>query len=383
MILRMKKLFQAVFAVVLLVLGISCGKQKSTDLPLTKYHKEALYITTNNSNLISYNPFTGVKNWEIFLRGNCEGVPVLYNKRLYAATNTGWLYGVDVITGDIVLEKQIQSAVRLSMALVGDKLIVASIDSLYSYDLNGNRIWAYDPGSGYSCTSSPQVNNGNVFIGINGTVRSINAANGAGIWASANLGSDILSSPRVSNGLVYFGGQDSKIYALDESTGNLKWEYTTGDKITTSSPMIYGGMCIIGSTDYGIYCIDTTSSTMPPAGELRWEFPTGDKVNSSATVHTPSNTVLIGGHDFNLYAIDHVSGVLKWKYPAGSIIKSSPLVYGEYAYFTAADRYLYCIDVRNGSTVWKSFLNGSTESSPMIDDTKTGVYPGISGMSAH
>jgi hypothetical protein len=156
----------------------------------------------------------------------------------------------------------------------------------------------------------------------------------------------------------------------------------TGDKII-SSPMVYGGMCIIGSADFGVYCIDTTSPSAPPAGELRWAYPTIDRVNSSATVHEASNTVLIGGHDFNLYAIDHVSGILKWKYPAGSLIKSSPVVYGNYVYFTAVDRYLYCVDVRNGSTVWKSFLNGSTESSPMVDDLKNGQYPGVSGMSKY
>jgi outer membrane protein assembly factor BamB len=214
-------------------------------------------------------------------------------------------------------------------------------------------------------------------------MHAVNASTGAAVWTSAAVIGSILSSPRVSNGLVYYGATDKKIYAINENNGSLKWNYSTGD-IITSSPMVYGGMCIIGSTDYGLYCIDTTSPSTPPSGELRWKYMTNERINySSATIHEASNTLLIGGYDFNLYAIDHVSGTLKWKYPAGSLIKSSPVVYGNYVYFVAVDRYLYCVDVRNGSAVWKSYLNGSTESSPMVDDLQNGQYPSVSGMSKY
>ncbi|GBL35312.1 acyl-CoA synthetase family member 4 [Filimonas sp.] len=378
----MKKLTYLAYASLIVLLAISCGKQKSSDLPLPVDRKEAVYITTNNNNLISYNPYTGVKYWEVFFKGSSEGVPVLYKKKLYLTTNAGYFYAIDILKGEITIEKDLQKTSILSLAVDNDRIYMGSqTDSFYCYDLNGSKQWSYDPGT--QCKSSPQVANGRVYFGAGDKIHAINATNGAFVWTSPSAGGvDILSSPRVSNGLVYYGGQDKKIYAINESNGALKWQYMTGDKII-SSPMVYGGMCIIGSADFGVYCIDTTSPSAPPAGELRWAYPTIDRVNSSATVHEASNTVLIGGHDFNLYAIDHVSGILKWKYPAGSLIKSSPVVYGNYVYFTAVDRYLYCVDVRNGSTVWKSFLNGSTESSPMVDDLKNGQYPGVSGMSKY
>ena len=379
----MKKLRFLAYLLLLAVVINSCGKTMSGDLPLPTDRKEAVYITTNNNNLISYNPYTGAKQWEVIFKGASNGVPVLYKKKLYAITNNGYLYAIDILTGKISMENNILNPSLQSMAVDNDRLYIAGTDSLYCYDLNGNKIWSYDPGNGAFCTSSPQVANGHVYVAAGDKIHAVDAGNGSGIWTSPSAsGIDILSSPRVSNGLVYYGGQDKIIYAVNESNGSLKWKYTTADKIT-SSPMVYGGMCIIGSTDYGVYCIDTTSPSAPPAGELRWKYPTNDRVNSSATVHEASNTILIGGYDFNLYAIDHVTGQLKWKYPAGSIIKSSPVVYGDYVYFNAVDRYLYCVDVRNGSTVWKSFLNGTSESSPMVDDLKNGQYPGISGMSKY
>lgn len=379
---RMKKLFQlAVFASFLLLLN-ACSKNRSSDLPLPVVRKEAVYVTTNNNNLISYHPGTGAKQWEVNLKGSCEGVPVLYNKKLYLVTNAGYFYSIDILKGEIYLEKNIQKPNKLSMALNGSNLVMAGNDSLYCFTTNGDLVWNYSPGA--SCTSSPQVANGRVYVGAGPKIHAVDAGNGAGVWTSFSAsGLDILSSPRVSNGLVYFGGQDKYIYAANESNGSLKWRYLTNDKVV-SSPLVYGGMCIAGSADFGIYCIDTTSPTAPPNGELRWVYQTKERImNSSPAVHVPSNTILVGSYDFNLYAIDHVTGTLKWKYPAGSIIKSSPVVYGNYVYFSSVDRYLYCVDVRNGATVWKALMNGSTENSPMVDDLKNGIYPSVSGMSAN
>lgn len=383
----MKKLIYPVLLTLFAINFVSCKKQKSSDLPLPVSRKEAVYIATNNNNLISYNPNSGVKQWEVHFNGASEGVPVMYKKKLYVVTNTGYFYEIDIIKGEITLEKNISGVIsnmtnKLSIAQSGDRLFVPAKDSLFCLDLTGNKVWAYRPNTGNVPTSSPQVVNGHVYLGMGDQLIAVNESNGAYIW-DYPTSADITSSPRVSNGLVYFGSEDKNIYALNESNGSIKWQYTTNDKIHMSSPIVYGGMCIVGSYDFGIYCIDTTSPSFPPNGELRWKFPTTERIASSPTVHSPTNTILIGGYDYNLYAIDHVSGTLKWKYPAGSIIQSSPLVYGDYIYFTALDRYLYCVDARNGGIRWKSFLSATTESSPMADDLKTGLYPGCSGMSQY
>jgi outer membrane protein assembly factor BamB len=78
-----------------------------------------------------------------------------------------------------------------------------------------------------------------------------------------------------------------------------------------------------------------------------------------------------------------VSGTLRWKYPAGSLIKTSPVVFGNYVYFCSYDRYLYCVDVRDGRTIWKQFMNGNTQSSPVVDDLSNGIHATISGMSQY
>ncbi|HNB80842.1 MAG TPA: PQQ-binding-like beta-propeller repeat protein [Chitinophagaceae bacterium] len=360
--------------------ALSCGKTQSNDFPLPVVRKEAVFICTDNNNLISYDPYTGAKHWEVNFKGNSRGVPVLWKKKLYLVTNNGYFYAVDVLKGKISLEVNITNSSDYSLAVENDRLYMAS-DKLYCYDLNGTLVWQYDPLT--PCTASPTLVNGKVYVPANDRIHAVDAGSGSGVWTSPSAGGiNIQSSPRVSNGLVYFGGENKKIYALQQSDGSVRWEYLTGDRIK-SSPLVYGGMCICGSEDFGLYCIDTTSPTLPPNGELRWKYTTLDRISSSPAVHEASNTIIVGGYDFNLYAIDHVSGLLKWKYPAGSLIKSSPLVYGNYIFFTSYDRYLYCVDVRYGNTVWKSYINGNTDSSPMADDMTNGVYPTVSGMSKY
>ena len=56
---------------------------------------------------------------------------------------------------------------------------------------------------------------------------------------------------------------------------------------------------------------------------------------------------------------------------------------GNYVYFTSFDRYIYCVDVRDGRIIWKQFMNGNSLSSPVVDDTKTGIHSTISGMSPY
>lgn len=352
----------------------SCKKEKSTDTPAPKERKEAVIVATNNSTLISYDANNGSKIWEAILQGSCVGTPVLHQKRVYVHTNQGKLYSINILTGNI--EKTFSTpfgSSPFSILASDDKLFLSS-DKLYCIDTNFNQLWDYNGGT--DCSSSPQLFNDKLYVAMGDKINCVDL-NGNNVWQSAAVASGIItSSVKVIDNTVYFGAQDKKVYALNSDNGAVKWNYTTQDKVE-SSPMAYGGMCIIGGSDYNVYCLDLIDGT------LRWTYHTLERVISSPTVHPTSNTIIVGSYDFNLYGIDHVSGSLKWKYPSGSLIKSSPVVMGNLAYFTSFDKYIYCIDCRDGKLVWKAFLNANSEGSPIVDNTRTGLYSSESGMSEY
>jgi len=118
--------------------------------------------------------------------------------------------------------------------------------------------------------SSPAVAEGTVFVGSNdGNLYAVDAATGTQKWKFATKGEKrfaakhihgllpesepmpdpfdfYLSSPAVSNGVVYFGSGDGNVYALDADSGVLKWTFQTGD-VVHASPALAEGRLFIGS----------------------------------------------------------------------------------------------------------------------------------------
>ncbi|MGH9922764.1 MAG: PQQ-binding-like beta-propeller repeat protein, partial [Nitrososphaerales archaeon] len=57
---------------------------------------------------------------------------------------------------------------------------------------------------------------------------------------------------------------------------------------------------------------------------LRWNFPTGQRITSSPAIG-PDGTIYVGSYDSNLYALNP-DGSLKCSFKAGEMIDSSPAI---------------------------------------------------------
>ncbi len=64
----------------------------------------------------------------------------------------------------------------------------------------------------------------------------------------------------MTNGVVYIGSHDHKLYALDAITGAILWSYSMGDGID-SSPAVVNGVVYIGSYDGKVYAFHISSKT--------------------------------------------------------------------------------------------------------------------------
>ncbi|HYL27507.1 MAG TPA: PQQ-binding-like beta-propeller repeat protein, partial [Candidatus Nitrosotalea sp.] len=180
--------------------------------------------------------------------------------------------------------------------------------------------------------SSPTVSDGAVYIGAsNGRLYAVRLADGTPLWNFAAKGS-IDSTPAVAGGVVFFSSRDGNIYALDALTGAKRWSFATdGERRFTapgihgitpkhemmpdpfdvflSSPAVAGGVVYAGSGDHNVYALDAAT------GRLRWKFATANVVHASPAV--AGGTVFIGSWDRYLYALDARSGALKWKFATG------------------------------------------------------------------
>ena len=83
---------------------------------------------------------------------------------------------------------------------------------------------------------------------------------GTVLWKFETGGAVNNSSPAIgSDGTVYVGSHDHKVYAINGKSGVKLWEFETGDKVFSSPAIGSDGTVYVGSRDNKLYAIKTDS----------------------------------------------------------------------------------------------------------------------------
>jgi outer membrane protein assembly factor BamB len=279
-----------------------------------------------------------------------------------------------------------------SPAVANGTIYVGSSDhNFYAINLDSGTLkWKFKAKG--RIASSPAIADGLVYFeDWDGTFYALEAATGAVKWKFQTAGEHrftathlhgaqpaaesmpdpfdfYLSSPAIWNDAVYFGSGDGNIYALNASTGALKWKFKTGD-VVHASPAIADGTLFIGSWDSYFYALDAVT------GKEKWRFKTGEDadihnqvgIQSSAAV--ADGVVYFGCRDSNFYAVDANTGQLKWKFNnKGSWVIASPAVKAGKVYFATSDSgKFYSLDAKSGAQIFSlDFKGWPMFSSPAI-----------------
>ncbi|MDP2931493.1 MAG: PQQ-binding-like beta-propeller repeat protein [Chloroflexota bacterium] len=215
--------------------------------------------------------------------------------------------------------------------------------------------------------SGVAITDGDVYFGsMNGQMVGLHSAAGTQLWspftlepikstggfgcAPASTTVAIYGTPAAAGDLVYVAGYDGQVYAVNSSKGVLRWVYPR-QRPTTPQPVVGGLVTALGKVFFGldsgsVYSLDAET------GDLEWQFPTGDKVWSTPTID--SGTLYIGSFDKKLYALNAADGTKKWEFPTGGAIVSTPTVANGIVYFGSFDRQFYAVNAAGGSLKWKS-----------------------------
>jgi len=243
----------------------------------------------------------------------------------------------------------------------------------------GNSLWevqlkaSSQASRGFSCApgsttvaiyGTPIVEGDLVYVGgYNGKIYAINLNKGVERWVypREDYLQPIIGGVVVSQGKVYYGGSDGKVYALDAATGDREWEFQTGDKIW-STPAIGSDTLYVSSFDKKLYALSATD------GSKKWEFQTEGAIASTPLVY--NDTVYIGSFDRYLYAIDANDGSLKWKFMANNWFWARPVVYNNVIYAGCLDGNVYVLDAGSGNEFVDAIELGSPiSSSPVLVDS--------------
>jgi outer membrane protein assembly factor BamB len=219
--------------------------------------------------------------------------------------------------------------------------------------------------------SSPTVADGKVItFGVSGTLSCLDAATGKKLWRKDDFSGQwprfyTASSPIVTDGLciAVLGGQsEGGIVAYDLATGDQKWKWT-GDGAGYSSPEVMS----VGDTKMIVTLTAKKIVGLAVAdGKLLWEQPfVAQGMNyNAATPIVDGQTVFYAGSGRGTKAVkvektgDGFAAKELWSNPDNGVQFNSPVLKGGQIYGVSKDGILFCLDAKDGKTLWTTTLGG-------------------------
>lgn len=179
-----------------------------------------LFVPTYNGSLYALQISDGQILWtnSSAPSGYWDSSPVVVDDVIYICDNAGYARGIQSVTGETIWEKYISSwYIAATPAFAYGRMFFADqVDSFHCLEgLDGDQVWSV-PGVQHG---SPGIADGVVFFGEGadrdlGEIRALSAETGTEIWSYPTEGSEIFSSPAITDGIVYIAGMDWKLYAI-------------------------------------------------------------------------------------------------------------------------------------------------------------------------
>ena len=291
--------------------------------------------------------------WTYDADGPFWGSPVVANGTVYIGGTDNSLYAIDAETGTEEWTFPARHRIEATPAYSDGTVYVGSYDRhLYAVDAaDGAEQWSRSFGG--LIRGSPTVWDGSVYVGVgchnlacawyadetdvpeNGWIYSLDADSGETNWRYV-VGTEVVSTPAVTDELVYVGASDGSLYALRPASGDVEWTYDTRDMIWSSPAVAYGTVFI---TDWNgnVHAVDAET------GEETWLADTaGRYISGSVAVdedavyvgHTPYNSLDDPTTNYaKVFRYDRQTGEEDWAFETVALeVGSSPVVTSDRIY---------------------------------------------------
>ncbi|MGM0628687.1 MAG: PQQ-binding-like beta-propeller repeat protein, partial [Candidatus Fermentibacterota bacterium] len=189
---------------------------------------------------------------------------------------------LDAATGGILWEYDVIDHVDDAVT-VKDGMVYVPADSAWCLDaVTGERVWALKPPGYQKMNGTPAVVDGKAcFTAVSPgcLVCMLNASDGTVYWLR-ELDEYTTGSVTIWQDMALVPTYEGPLYALDVSDGSTVWTNTDSEGgYWDTSPTVKDGVIYIGGEDYCVHAIDAAS------GQLIWETSIGGRVESTPAVH--------------------------------------------------------------------------------------------------
>jgi outer membrane protein assembly factor BamB len=419
----------------------------ANDWPCFRGNPQRTGFTAERTGVPAGNPL-----WRFGPAGPFISSPSVVNGVLYIGSRDSTIYALDAKTGTLIWKKKVFGWVDSSPLLFGDSLVVGCRDQrIYVINKNTGEVISELP-AGLQLSSPVALDDGSILSLIGHPLNSFSKINLSGFNNSWSMvfTQPMYSSPAVLGSMTAFGGNDGMLYGVDLARQSIRWSLGTAGTAYLSTPAISENLVFFapGDFDRDVYAVwlsdgalfwksagdptlaKTRAQTaamipslllsslkgMSPLQRSKWlEYYQHQGAPFASTFNLAKKSTASGTQDFlpsdndirtssiavdqdkvfviqrelgftnnidldpisryTLLALDKSTGNEIWRFTdhKNAIIlgyNSSPVIAGGLVFFGWGGGLAYALDSRTGTILWRDTLQGDIVSSPTVASGK-------------
>ena len=295
-----------------------------------------LYFGSTDHTVNSWDAFTGESRWTFKAADTVDTAPIVAQGLLYISSGKGWIYALDAVSGDEIWSAQLSNNASAAPALYEGRLLVGD-DKGIVYILSartGQEFSRYRTPRGVTGSPVISADGEHAYFAAGGDLYAISArrreipglyqfkqvwaqlwiwqvpgvprppGQQGGLWrfGPENPLLGIKSSPALADGILYAGGHDHNLYAIDAATGKLAWEepFQAAGAIW-ASPLVVKDRVIFGDVVDGAEGFPSLYALDRDDGELLWRITLDGNVRIAPTLI--NGKLIVRTDDGTVYAI--------------------------------------------------------------------------------
>ncbi|MCX6951135.1 MAG: PQQ-binding-like beta-propeller repeat protein, partial [Verrucomicrobia bacterium] len=267
-----------------------------------------VYVGSNDGLLYALNPAGTLKWSHNFSTANAtytvsNSPAIAADGTIYVKAGDGFLYALNAADGTTKWRANVNATVSYASPVVAaDGTIYQGSEDkkLYAFNPDGTTRAGFPFTADNDIYTTPAIDSaGNIYFGVinSGWFYSLTSS-GTLRWIYKGATTATTSSPVLSadGTTAYFAAYDKKLHAVVSATGAARWTYALGDEVRASSPAVdSNGVVYVGCYDFKLYAVN-------PDGTLNRTWSTGNWIRSCPAIS--GHTLYVGSNDHKLYAFD-------------------------------------------------------------------------------
>ena len=336
---------------------------------------ESHVLTSSDFSVRLHHAATGAQVWQfgpVVANSRCVAVKAASpaDDHIYVGSSNGVIHKLKFQTG-AKLGQFSSSGIVWGLTYADGVVYANSGNTLQAFHSASGHLWT-QPMDNYSW-GDPVVSNGIVYSGSwDGKLYAINT-NGTPAWISTEF-NYFATEPAVDNGVVYATTSAAQLVALDAATGAVIWATEPNSGSNFGSPVAVGNGMVFASAGGPVRAFDAATGAQVWSGKAGGD---GSCTYWNGRVYIADGYGIGPGH---LKALDASTGALLWvsQSPvgqAGGFPVSRPTVdegtNTDNVFVTSGDGFVYAFNRDTGLTAWSASISGGMAREATWTDAQT------------